>query len=203
MLRRYEVGVGWISMTDRYDRFHTHWRSRRLAGYDYAAAGWYFVTICTAKRQPVFGEIRAGVMGLSEVGCVAHAYWAAILDHAPHVRLDAFIVMPNHVHGLIGVLPRSSDGDKVRQTAGAPDEAAVTRSRLAVRPGSVSAVVRSYKSAVTKAVRAFMPEFKWQPRFHDHVVRNEMALTHIRTYIEANPATWATDRFHPTHEAIP
>ena len=200
MLRRYGAGVGWIEMGHRYDRFRTHRQSRRLAGHDYAARGWTFVTICTAGRQPFFGEIRAGVMGLSGAGCIAHACWSAIPEHVPHVRLDAFVVMPNHIHGLVGVWP-SEDLD----VASLPpsEETNPMRSRLGVRPGSVSAIVRSYKSAVTKAVRGSTPEFRWQPRFHDHVVRNDLALTHIRAYISANPTAWNSDRLRPPSEALP
>jgi len=171
-----------------------------LAGHDYAAAGWCFITICTAEREPFFGEVRAGVMGLNAAGCIAHDCWAAIPDHILHVRLDAFIVMPNHVHGLVGVLPPLGDAEMPSQSvAGSTKDETMRTVRLGTRPGSVSAVVRSYKAAVTKAVRLHTPEFQWQPRFHDHVVRNELAMTRIRTYIQANPTTWSEDRLHPAN----
>ena len=85
--------------------------SARLRGYDYASAGWYHVVICTHERRPYFGQVRGGIVGLSAVGGAAHRYCAAIPVHADRAVLDAFIVMPNHVHAIIGLLPRPADGD--------------------------------------------------------------------------------------------
>ena len=82
----------------------------RLQGYDYAAAGLYFVTICTADRRWFFGEVRCGIMGLSDIGAVAHRYWNEIPDHFAHAAVDAFIVMPDHVHGIL-VLQGPGTGD--------------------------------------------------------------------------------------------
>jgi REP element-mobilizing transposase RayT len=191
----------------RYDRYRTHHRPRRLAGHDYAAPGWTFVTICTAGRQPSFGEVRHGVMGMSDAGCVAHAYWGAIPDHVAGVRLGAFVVMPNHVHGLIHRVPAdpATTTDPVAALHATPLPAPqppagvnAVMSRLSPAAGSVSAIVRSYKSAVTRAVRPGLPAFAWQRRFHDHVVRDAADLRRIWAYIEANPAAWDHDRYDPS-----
>ena len=189
-------------MPSPHDRHLTHRRSRRLAGHDYASAGWTFVTVCTRDRRLAFGEVRGGAVALSRAGRVAYACWAAIPDHAPRVRLDAFVVMPNHVHGLVGLGPPAappSEGGTgpvpPLRGGGAPD---ATMARLSPAAGSLPVVVRSYKAAVTRAVRSFDPGFAWQPRFHDHVVRDEADLRRIRAYIEGNPATWDRDRLrHP------
>ena len=135
---------------NRYDAYSTHHRSRRLPGYDYRRAGWYFVTICTKNRLPLFGEVRGGIMGLNEAGCIAYACWATIPDHVPCARLDAFIVMPNHVHGLIGLLPQTDPVASGHAPAlHGPDASPSGPDASLPRPGSLSVVIGSYKSAVT------------------------------------------------------
>ncbi|GIW45213.1 MAG: hypothetical protein KatS3mg077_2495 [Candidatus Binatia bacterium] len=84
-----------------YDPERRHRRSIRLKGYDYTQPGAYFVTLCTLNRQCLFGEVVDGQMRLNEAGHVAQRCWADIPNHFPHVQLDAFIVMPNHVHGVL------------------------------------------------------------------------------------------------------
>lgn len=91
-------------------------KSYRLDGWDYRTSAWYFITICTKKRRCFLGEIRKGIMGLSETGSVACQNWAAIPDHSDHIKLDAFIVMPNHVHGLIGIMERPVKTDNFIHT---------------------------------------------------------------------------------------
>ena len=155
----------------------------RLPGYDYRQPGWYFVTIYTKDRLHLFGEVRGGIMGLNGAGCTAHACWTAIPDHVPRVRLDAFVVMPNHVHGLIGLAPddpvSGDDGPGPGDAATAgdaasvaalhatplrerpdaspddadPDDVGARMAQISPAAGSLSAVVRSYKSAVTRDVR--------------------------------------------------
>lgn len=92
-----------------YDPTRHHRRSIRLRGYDYSLPGAYFVTLCVRDRQPVFGEVVAGRVRPSRVGKVAYAFWANIPEHVPEVVLDAFVVMPNHVHGIIGITDREPD----------------------------------------------------------------------------------------------
>ncbi len=100
------------------------------------------------------------------------------------MTLDAFVVMPNHVHGLVGLAPATNAG------------ATVARPSSGISPvvGSLAVAIRSYKAAVTRAARASAPGFAWQRRFHDHVVRDEADLRRIRAYIEHNPAVWDRDR---------
>ena len=92
-----------------YDPTRHHRRSIRLRGYDYSLPGAYFVTICVRDRRLVFGEVVAGDVRHSRIGEVAHAFWTNIPDHVPEVVLDAFVVMPNHVHGIIGITDREPD----------------------------------------------------------------------------------------------
>lgn len=191
--------------------------STRLPDWDYRRSAWYFVTVCTKDRACFFGTIRRGIVGLSRVGCIAHRFWAAIPDHFDRARLDAFVAMPNHVHGLIGLMPGTDPVETLHALRSecpwgatslqrpenddaygndAPDTNP-TMSALSPKPGSVSTIIRSYKSAVTRwARRNDCPDFAWQPRFYDHVVRNRRSLRRIRRYIVDNPIHWLRDRHY-------
>ncbi len=151
-------------------------KSPRWKGYDYTHSGAYFVTICAYKRLHVFGEIHDGEMIHNRVGEIVIEQWFSLVDHYQGIDLDAFIVMPNHVHGIV-ILPDAAD------------ESAV----------SLSGVVGTYKSGVTRRVRVALDdaEFRvWQTSFHDHVIRNEASLNRIREYVANNPARWAEDTFY-------
>ncbi|WP_353562827.1 transposase [Longimonas sp.] len=179
--------------------------SARHPTWDYRSPGWYFVTICTHQRAHFFGTIQNDIMGLSAAGCVAHQFWTTIPDHFDHVRLDAFVVMPNHVHGLLGIMSTPNDSvetlDSNVSTGGdnEPVDDSVSRhmSRISPDPGSVPTIIRSYKSACTKRIRrAGAPDFAWQSRYHDRIVRSEREFHAIRQYITNNPAQWTHDRLY-------
>lgn len=172
------------------ERYRGRYRtaSARLPGWDYATPGWYFVTICTRHRQPVFGRVRNGTMHRSDLGDLAHGCWEAVPVHHPGTRLDAFVVMPDHVHGLLG-LP---DAPSAPHPPAAPRGARTTpMGRLSPRAGTLGLVLRSYKGAVTRRARRAGADFAWQARFYDHVVRNGRDLDRIRQYILQNPARWS------------
>lgn len=181
-----------------------HRRSIRLPEYDYAQCGAYFVTICTWGREPLFGEIRDGTMQPTSYGLSAAACWQAIPAHFPQARLDAFIVMPNHVHGIIMIdEPDPLAGAHVGAQHAAPLHTSPppTPPQPHVKSGSLGAIVRSYKSAVTREVnllRQTPGAPAWQRSYYDHIIRHERALNAIREYIWLNPARWAADRENPT-----
>ncbi|PAP79754.1 hypothetical protein B1759_11840 [Rubrivirga sp. SAORIC476] len=172
-----------------------HRRSVRLRAHDYRA-GLYFVTVCTHGRQRLFGDVVDGEVVLSVAGRIARVRTAEV---RPSVVLDAFVVMPDHVHLLFGVVPddtpRADDGSSRRgvlqyaPTDGAP--------RSFQSPsGSVGAVVRGYKGAVTNAIKRLWqaPDARvWQRSFHDRVVRTGREADAIRRYIADNPARWDPD----------
>jgi REP element-mobilizing transposase RayT len=151
-------------------------KSPRLQGYDYSAAGAYFVTICTHQRQPLFGRVEAGAMQLSAAGAVAAVCWDAIQEHYRAVELDAFVVMPNHVHGIL-VLSGNTNTFKT----------------------ILGRVINGYKGAVTARLRQEQPDLVvWQGRYHDHIIRDEKSLNRIQGYILTNPERWTEDTFyHP------
>ena len=176
-------------------------RSIRLHGYDYRQAGAYFVTICTHNRAPLFGEIRGDEMELNEVGRTVWKCWTAIPDHYPHAKIDAFIVMPNHVHGIIFI---GDDATNFKRD-GVADVGANNYSPLQpigqqFRSPSktLGSIVRGFKIGVTKWFRANTDIFPvWQRNYYEHVIRDETALHDIRQYIIHNPAKWTDDPDNP------
>ena len=149
-----------------------HRRSLRLPHYDYASAGVYFVTICTADRICLLGDVRNGTMRMNRFGEIVETCWRELPNHYPHVKLDSFVVMPNHVHGII-VLEPTADS-----------------------PGKRSAIVRAFKSFSARRInmlRKASDQPLWQRGYYEHVVRNESSLAEIREYIAGNPAQWLTD----------
>jgi REP element-mobilizing transposase RayT len=154
--------------------------SLRLPGYDYRTPGAYFVTICTpAQRQALLDpQIRE----------VVESCWAAIPAHFAHVALDAFVVMPNHVHGLLQVLDEPGP---------------VLSSRTSgLLPGSLSAVIRSLKAASTKIAHAqrITSGPLWQRNYYDRIVIDSRDLDRIREYIANNPANWRYDPENPERD---
>ena len=171
-------------------------RSIRLRGYDYTSPGAYFVTICVRDRACVLGKVVEGEMRLDSLGEIAVECWRAIPDHFPHVRLDAFVIMPNHVHGIIVIV------GAVRATHASPVPHASPQRNppRGPRPGSLGAVVGSFKSATTKRInqiRGAPGTPFWQRNYYEHVIRDQAGLDRIRRYIQANPRRWAEDRLHP------
>ena len=152
--------------------------SKRYQGYDYSLPGKYFVTICTKNKTPYFGKIENGEMKLSDIGIIARDLWIAIPDHCPNIGLDEFVIMPDHIHGIISIKTNCDSG----------------KPRISPKPGSLGAIVGSYKSAVSKIIHRFDPDFKWQPRFYDHIIRSDSELSRIRKYIRENPGNWINKR---------
>jgi REP element-mobilizing transposase RayT len=158
----------------------------RLRGYDYATPGEYFVTICAAQRACLFGAIKDHQVELSPAGVMIESWWHSIPRRFPCVVLDAMIVMPNHVHGVVILTaqPESPDG---------------------AAPPTLSDVMHWFKTRTTidyglgVKTLGWTPYHRnlWQPKFHDHIVRSEHALDRICSYIEANPSQWPHDDENP------
>lgn len=174
-------------------RFQGRYRTDtvRLQSHDYRAPGWYFITICTHRRQPFFGTIRNGIMGLSQAGCIAAQEWLRTAAVRPYVRLDRWIVMPNHIHGLLGITTETPVETSRRDVTGGTTAKRTPR----LQAHSVGAIIGQYKSVCTKRIRrGIRPDFAWQARFYDHVVRNRRSFDRIRRYIASNPQRWDADR---------
>ena len=177
-------------------------RSVRLRHHGYAG-GLYFVTICTADRRHLFGGVADGAMRLSPAGRIAHDEWVRTGSvRRDTVRLDTFVVMPDHVHLLFGIVPpvgadapngADAHGRGVLQHA----PTATSVRSFTSTSGDVAAAVRGYKSAVTRAVRAAhgrAVSAVWQRGYHDRVVRTQCEADAVRRYIAYNPTRWRGDR---------
>ena len=171
-------------------------RSIRLQGFDYRQNGAYFVTICTHNRAPLFGEIIDDEMRLNEAGLVAWQCWDAIPDHYPHANTDAFVVMPNHVHGII-VIAHTLVGARHASPLQPTHESSGT---------TLGTIVGSYKSAVTKQInqnRHTPSPSVWQRNYYEHIIRDETSFHDIRRYIVHNPAKWSDDPENPRNSGTP
>jgi len=183
-------------MTVKYDDQYRI-TSSRLEHWDYGRYGRYFVTICTRDHETWMGEIANGKMVLLDIGKMADEYWRQIADHFPYAKLDVFVIMPNHVHGIIII--DKQDGwvsNKRRKTMSRPKIGGVTGNKNPMLHDNLSRIIRWYKGRVTFESRKINPNFAWQPRFHDHIIRDDKSYHRISEYIINNVAKWPEDRFY-------
>ncbi|HHX09129.1 MAG TPA: transposase [Chloroflexi bacterium] len=162
-----------------------HRRNLRLPEFDYSQPGAYFVTIVTQDRKQLFGEVVEGEMILNDVGMMVKEVWEVIPDHFPNVELGEFIVMPNHIHGIISIT-------NVEATHASP----LPRVSKGPTPESIAAIIGSFKSATSKRIREFKKNHKkrlWQRNYYEHIIRNERDHQAIYDYILANPMNWEKD----------
>ncbi|MCL4272921.1 MAG: hypothetical protein KJZ77_03550 [Anaerolineales bacterium] len=183
-----------------------HRRSIRLKGYDYAQEGAYFVTIVTWRREFLFGEIVNGEMMLNPRGEIVDECWRSIPEHFPHAELGAYVIMPNHVHGIIMIHTTGENriATNTSQSVGArhasPLRIASPLRPRGVLPGSLGAIIGSFKSAVTKRIGRELNETGiWQRNYYEHIIRDEKDLQNKTDYIEANPRLWGDDDENPAN----
>lgn len=180
----------------KYNPDSHHRKSTRLPDYDYSQHGVYFVTICIQGRRCLFGEIIDGDMQINELGETASRYWKKIETLHPFFRLGEFIIMPNHIHGIIFI----ENEEKITDTVGATHRAARKNDRgiseIHMHKKSISSVINHYKGAVKKwANKNEYEYFSWQRNYHEHIIRDEKSLEMISEYIMYNPVTWKDDKF--------
>jgi REP element-mobilizing transposase RayT len=176
-----------------------HRRSIRLKGYDYTQPGAYFVTLVTHDRECLFGEIVDGEMRLNEAGRMAEWTWFDLPNHIDNIELDAFVVMPNHVHGIIIIREPVGAGSEPAPTEPAPTSAP-TAPPPANRNHGLPEIVRQFKTFSARrinALRNITGRPVWQRNYYEHIIRDEKSLKRIREYIAANPQQWANDDEHP------
>ncbi len=174
-----------------------HRRSIRLKGYDYLQAGLYFITICTQNRLHFFGEIQNGEMVLNDAGMMINTVWDEIPIYYNGFNLHEFVVMPNHVHGIIQIIP-----NPVGATTGAGGVGGL--SHVSVAPLSLSDIVHRFKTLTTKQYTDGVknnnwPRFNkklWQRNYYEHIIRDEKAYHQISEYIQTNPLTWQDDKYY-------
>ncbi|QHV95154.1 transposase [Spirosoma endbachense] len=155
----------------------------RLEDYDYGANGAYFITICSKNKICYFGDIVRDndrpIIQPTIIGQRAIDGWLSIPEFYPFVQLDAFQLMPNHLHGILFI--NKPDYNDWRPNAFGPQS------------NNIPSIIRGFKSGVTAYATIHQIPFCWQPRYHDRVIRNDNELSRIRQYIENNPAQWAQD----------
>ena len=181
-----------------------HRRSIRLRGYDYTRPGAYFVTICIKNRLCLFGDVVGGQMGLNDAGKMVQTTWCEIPDHYPGIDMDTFVVMPNHIHGIIIIVGATPCGCPFLRGCpypGACSELQAMGQPRGVAPtGSLSlpGVVHRFKTLTTRryidGVKQYgWPRFDgklWQRNYYEHVIRNDESMARIRQYISDNPVRW-------------
>lgn len=170
----------------------THWdfmfsrHSIRLPGYDYAQEGWYYVTICTRQREKIFGTIENDTVTQNDLGRATDEIWRMTAIVRPNVYLDEYVIMPNHVHGIIHI-------DRGHERANAQG---VCNTPLRSPSQTVGAIVRGFKSAVTARYNRISNASQqpiWQRNYYEHVIRDADDLERIREYIKNNPKNWRND----------
>ncbi len=164
--------------------------STRLKEWDYSNPWWYCVTISTKNHYCFFGDVAKEKMNLNKLGIIAEKYWNEIPRHCQNVEIDYYVVMPNHIHGIVIINENSRDV--------ACNVSTNKYSQISPKKNSLSAIVRSYKSAVSKhAHENGLMDFAWQERFYDRIIRNEKELFNIRKYIQQNPVKWELEKDKP------
>ena len=177
-------------------------RSVRLSAFDYSSPTAYFVTICTHDRRRLFGEVSGYAVALNVVGKIAEKCWRDMPSHFASVELGPHVIMPNHLHGIIRLLPPEADGGLVakhprRAQHAVPLRPEPARRFAAMTANSIPAIVRSFKSAATAAIRVSLgaPRLSvWQRGYHEHVIRDEDDFRNTCEYIRMSPARWEFDK---------
>ena len=230
-------------MSEKFQNKYTI-KSTRLENYDYSQNGLYFVTICTKDREELFGKIVNEKMFLNDVGKIVNQFWQEIPKHFPFVNLDEFILMPNHMHGIIEILKnpivethfnasKTNITSKINDASGVnivqgkqgavmfqdgiarKDELTCQDALKCVstennkqpggvtglknpslNPGALSNIIKLYKGRCAFEIRKQLSPitFAWQPKFYDHIIRDNESLNKIREYVIKNPEMWERDR---------
>ncbi len=164
--------------------------SHRLKEYDYSDPGWYYVTICIDGHVLQFGEIVDNQMHLSEVGSIVQSFWESLPQRFPGITLDEYIIMPNHMHGIL-ILP-----ERYPITSWS--------NKKNWRRPSIGKILRAFKGAATHRIHHATPKitFQWQPNYYDHIVRNDPDIDRIRLYIINNPAQWQEDEYYKKQQHL-
>ena len=159
----------------------------RLPDYNYSMSGYYFITVCAKNRENIFGEIINNKIVLSAFGHLIKWYWKQIAKIKNNVILDAFIIMPNHFHGIVIIKP-SSAVEAIHELP--------LRGRAKRRRMILPKIIGKFKMNTAKQINQYRYTLGlpvWQPNYYEHIIRNEQELFRIREYIKNNPKNWKRD----------
>lgn len=172
--------------------------SKRLSDWDYSQTGYYFITICAFQREEIFGEIKNGKMILNGIGKIIEEEWLKTAKIRSNVRLDKFVIMPNHLHGIL-IIGNTENVETPRRGV----STAASELNIPANPhhhpewksNSISTIINQFKGICTKQILTINPGLKriWQPRFHDRIIRDEEELNRIQDYILTNAENWESD----------
>lgn len=180
-----------------FNRTKHHRHSIRLKDYDYSQAGAYFVTLCAYQRQCWFGEIKSGHMHLNQIGKIVANEWLRTPEIRPDFQLGEWIIMPNHIHGIV-IITEPFDGDK--NVEDARNMMSASNAPLQQKPNSLSSFIAGFKSAVTKQINLLRHNRDlpiWQRNYYESIIRDEKSLAAIREYIINNSSRWQNDPDNP------
>jgi REP element-mobilizing transposase RayT len=180
-------------------------RSIRLPGYDYASAGWYFVTILCRRRQALFGEVREGEMVLNEVGKIVEDCWLQTESVRKNCVVHDFIIMPNHIHGIIELTgsnkPEFANHDSTKFVSPSDTIGSIVRGFKIMTIKKIKDLVCKGElqfALTTTALKIIEMEYKiWHRNYHEHIIRNDDSYRRIANYIAKNPQNWQEDEYFP------
>lgn len=193
----------------KYDSLKHHRQSIHLPNYDYTQPGAYFVIIVTWQRKFTFGEFVGEEIRLMVAGKIAFREWSRLPNRFPFLILNEFVVMPNHIHGIVVITGTdAADVGAGRGAAGSSQDIEPEFNPLRpykdpqprVTPGSLGAIIRAYKSSVTlryNRTRFSNGEPLWQRNYYEHIIRDDEDWERIRFYIQTNPLHWSQDNENP------
>ena len=187
-------------------------KANRLKAFDYSSDAFYFVTSCTQNKIHYFGEVEGGIMRLNALGEIAQKQWHWLADQYPYVALHGFVVMPNHIHGIIQINADAAVGTGRDLSVPDPDLSMPNLSLHQMECNSperkpkiksLSELMGAYKTTVSKEIhRIGHANFAWHRSFHDHVIRNDEGYRKIAEYIQHNPQLWADDCYFDDGSAL-
>lgn len=187
----------------------------RLSGFDYSQNGIYYITSCVQDMRRCLGSVHNGEMILNQYGLIAERQWRWLADQYPYVLLHEFIIMPNHMHGILEIdangvekeedelIPEREKEEgkeeekenKMLPIVRTARELSVPQQQIKIK--SLSQLIGAFKTTSSKQIHlAGLSDFKWKRSFHDRIIRNESEFVRISNYIKANPEKWGRDRFN-------
>lgn len=169
--------------------------SNRHQNYDYSTSGAYYLTICTRNREHYFGDVINGKMKLNRIGDFAYEEWfkTPVMRKDMHIGLDEFCIMPNHIHGII-IFYDVTHRDAL-QCASASVSQNHGPNEFGPQTKNLASIIRGFKGTVKRYANMNGITFEWQPRYHDHIIRNESDYNRIKMYIAENPKNWQKDEY--------
>jgi putative transposase len=177
----------------KFDSQKYHRRSIRLKGYDYSGAGAFFVTIVAWQREMVFGDVVDGEMILNDFGKIVSEKWQWLETQYEYVELGAWVIMPNHLHGILVIHDDGRGGSRSAPTGN-------SRVVMPIKRKPLGGLIGAFKTVSTKQINLLQNtegQIVWQRNYYEHIIRNEREMDRISRYIESNPARWVDDDENP------